>query len=248
DDERNMEYSVCSDNLCFEEVYDMQEWKSERAVSTEFGVQFGVQNGVISALPYVGFFIVINVSGLVFDAVMARQIMSRTLARKIGNSLGLLLPGVFVLGVGYLDCTQAGVAVTLLVIGVAMSGWQYGSGFLTNPADIAPRFAGIIFGISNTFATLPGFIAPTVIGYITTNQTQAQWQIVFYIASAIYAFGALFYIVFSSGEIQEWAKETSASDIHPANVTSGKVNLGADIALESIDTKDVTSEKLDSRL
>ncbi|KAK0055306.1 sialin-like isoform X2 [Biomphalaria pfeifferi] len=208
---------------------------------------FPVQaNGAISALPYVGFFIVINVSGLIFDGVLSRNLISRTMARKIGNTLGLLMPGIFVLGVGYLDCSQASGAVTLLVIGVAMSGCQYGAGFLTNPADIAPRFAGVIFGLSNTFATLPGFIAPTVIGYITTNQTQDQWQVVFYIASAIYAFGAVFFIIFSSGEIQEWAKEKQ--DVANSDIASGKDNLGADIELNGVESGDSKSEKQGSRL
>uniref|UniRef100_A0A2C9LVA0 Major facilitator superfamily (MFS) profile domain-containing protein n=1 Tax=Biomphalaria glabrata TaxID=6526 RepID=A0A2C9LVA0_BIOGL len=156
------------------------------------------------------------------------------------------MPGIFVLGVGYMDCSQASGAVTLLVIGVAMSGCQYGAGFLTNPADIAPRFAGVIFGLSNTFATLPGFIAPTVIGYITTNQTQAQWQVVFYIASAIYAFGAVFFIIFSSGEIQEWAKEKQ--DVANSDIASGKDNLGADIELNGVESGDSKSEKQGSRL
>ncbi|CAL1548158.1 unnamed protein product [Lymnaea stagnalis] len=144
---------------------------------------------------------------------MSKQLVTRTVARKVGNTLGLLVPGIFVLGVGYFDCGRAGWAVTLLVIGVSMSGFQYGAGFLTNPGDIAPQYAGIIFGLSNTFATLPGFIVPSVIGYITTDQTQSQWQTVFYIASAIYAFGALFFIVFASGEIQDWAVERTEMEV-----------------------------------
>jgi hypothetical protein len=33
--------------------------------------------------------------------------------------------------------------------------------------DIAPAYAGIIFGISNTFATIPGIISPYVVGALT---------------------------------------------------------------------------------
>ena len=38
------------------------------------------------------------------------------------------------------------------------------------------------------------------------QQTQAQWQIVFYIAAVIYAIGAIFFVIFSDGEVQDWAK------------------------------------------
>lgn len=40
-------------------------------------------------------------------------------------------------------------------------------GFIANHVDIAPKHAGVLFGISNTFATLPGIFAPYVIGYVT---------------------------------------------------------------------------------
>ena len=39
------------------------------------------------------------------------------------------------------------------------------------------------------------------------SQTRDEWQIVFYIAAAIYVFGAVFYLIFGSGELQPWARE-----------------------------------------
>ena len=59
--------------------------------------------------------------------------------------------------------------VTLLIIGIAMSGFQYGSGFLVNAVDIAPRHAGIILAMSNTVASLCGFLAPFAVGLITES-------------------------------------------------------------------------------
>ena len=99
----------------------------------------------------------IIVSGCLADILRKKQILNTTQARKIFNSLGMLVPAGFVVGAGFMDCTHSTLAVVLLTVGVAFSGCQYGSGFLVNPGDIAPRYAGIIFGISNTFATVPGF-------------------------------------------------------------------------------------------
>ena len=81
---------------------------------------------------------------------------------------GSLAPAFFIVLTGYLG-RDVKIAVIFLTIGVAMSGCQYGSGFIVNPVDIAPRYAGIIFGISNTTGTLGGFLAPIVIGLITTD-------------------------------------------------------------------------------
>ena len=42
---------------------------------------------------------------------------------------------------------------------------------------------------------------------IFQSQSREQWQIVFYVAAAIYLFGAIFYLIFGSGELQPWARE-----------------------------------------
>ncbi|KAL5022181.1 hypothetical protein ScPMuIL_001336 [Solemya velum] len=165
------------------------------------------KNGLLSALPYISFFIVINISGNIADALRARKVLSSTLSRKIFNSLGLGLPAVFVVSTGFIDCTQSTLAVVLLTIGVGMSGFQYGGGFLANPAEIAPKYAGIIFGFSNTVATIPGFMAPLAIGLITKDQTQEQWQIVFVVAAVVYILGVIFYIFTASGELQPWGAD-----------------------------------------
>ena len=41
------------------------------------------------------------------------------------------------------------------------------------------------------------------------RQTRTEWQIVFYVAAAIYVFGAIFYIIFASGVLQPWAMKQS---------------------------------------
>jgi ACS family sodium-dependent inorganic phosphate cotransporter-like MFS transporter 5 len=67
---------------------------------------------------------------------------------------------------GYIDCSQPVIAIVLLVLAVSIAGFQY-SGFLVNHVDIAPQYAGILFGISNSIAAVTGFLAPVVVGVIT---------------------------------------------------------------------------------
>lgn len=49
----------------------------------------------------------------------------------------------------------------------SFSAFSFGGGFLLVANDIAPAYAGIVFGISNTFATLPGIISTYVVGALT---------------------------------------------------------------------------------
>ncbi|XP_070559139.1 sialin-like [Ptychodera flava] len=165
------------------------------------------QNGLYSALPYIGFFLFINIGGFIADLIRSKKLLTTAATRKVMNTLGSVVPAAFLVATGYMDCTQSTLAVVLLTIGVSFSGFQYGGGFLVNHVDIAPKYAGVLLGITNTTATLSGIIAPYVIGSITTNQTQQEWQVVFYIAAAIYTFGAIFFIIFGAGEVQDWARD-----------------------------------------
>jgi len=70
--------------------------------------------------------------------------------------------------------------------------------------DIAPRFAGIIIGISNVFGSMPGFISPMLVGYITVNNTPGEWQLVFWITAVVYAIGVVFFALTVSGDKQYW--------------------------------------------
>lgn len=79
---------------------------------------------------------------------------------------GMLVPAVLLIGLGYLDCTQPVLAITLLVLGVSLTGIQY-SGWIVNHMDIAPMFAGILFGISNSVAAVTGFLSPVIVGVVT---------------------------------------------------------------------------------
>ena len=38
-----------------------------------------------------------------------------------------------------------------------------------NFLDLAPQYAGLIMGFSNTIATIPGMIGPVIVGYVVQN-------------------------------------------------------------------------------
>ncbi|XP_059148786.1 uncharacterized transporter slc-17.2-like [Physella acuta] len=169
-------------------------------------------NGAVSALPYILFWLVINIGGWVADLIRDKHVLSTGVTRKVFTALGKLLPAVMLVGLGYVSCSQPTLAIILLVLSVSLTGIQY-SGFLVNHVDIAPAFAGILFGISNSLAAVTGFISPVIVGVITNEkQTRAEWQIVFYIAAAIYLFGAVFFIIFASGELQPWSRVEQGED------------------------------------
>nr|XP_034328495.1 sialin [Crassostrea gigas] len=177
-------------------------------------------NGFYSALPYIGFWAMINIAGMLADLIQKR--FSTTLTRKIFDITGKVTPGLLLIGLGHLDCTMKGLAIALLAIGVSFSGLQY-SGFLINHMDIAPAYAGILFGISNSAGATMGFISPAVVGLITEKgQSIVEWRTVFYIGASIYLTSALFYLIFGSGELQKWAVEEKTLDVEELNMLEDK--------------------------
>ncbi|CAF3470855.1 unnamed protein product [Rotaria sp. Silwood1] len=163
-------------------------------------------NGLLSSLPYLMFWLNINISGAVADSLIRKGTLSRTGTRKLFNVLGNLLPAIFVIGLAFMTCKIKYIAVALLTIGVTFTGCCYGGGFLLTSNDIAPPYAGIIFGISNTFATLPGVLSPYVVGALTGKDPN-NWRYVFFICAAIYIIGMLVFLFIGSGEVQPWAKK-----------------------------------------
>ncbi|CAF2083345.1 unnamed protein product [Rotaria magnacalcarata] len=124
-------------------------------------------NGIFSALLYASQWLSINLSGIIADMLIHKKLLSITQTRKLINILGSFLPAIFVLGLAFMTCQYRYTAVILLTIGVGLTGCCFGGGFTQVPNDIAPAHAGIIFGISNTFATIPGIISPYVVGALT---------------------------------------------------------------------------------
>ncbi|CAF1032852.1 unnamed protein product [Adineta ricciae] len=161
-------------------------------------------NGLLSSLPYMIFWLNINISGVLADLCIRKKILTRTQTRKFFNVLGNLFPAIFVIGLAFMTCKLKYLAVALLTIGVTFTGCCYGGGFMLTANDIAPAYAGIVFGISNTFATIPGIISPYIVGALTEKDPN-NWRIVFFICAAIYILGMIVFLIIGSGEIQPWA-------------------------------------------
>ena len=78
------------------------------------------------------------------------------------------MPGVFLIITGYMDCHRQVAAIVLLSLSMGFCGFQFSS-FFINHGDIAPKYAGTVFGFTNTGASVPGIIAPYIVGAITTH-------------------------------------------------------------------------------
>ncbi len=73
----------------------------------------------MSALPYISLWLVINLSGVIADFLIRKNILTTTNTRKLFNILGNILPAIFVTALAFMTCRLKYIAVILLTIGVA---------------------------------------------------------------------------------------------------------------------------------
>lgn len=162
------------------------------------------RNALLSALPYLAMFLMSFVFSIVAGLLAKRQCIPLATSRKIFNSIGHWVPMVTLIALGYVDKDSVNLAIALLTLTVGINASTY-LGFQVNHIDLSPNFAGILMGITNCAANIMSIIAPLIVGFIVTDEKDAeQWRIIFFIASGFYFVGNLMFILFGQARIQPW--------------------------------------------
>lgn len=127
------------------------------------------------------------------DALIARRVCSVLTVRRLATLTGLLGPA----GCLVLFTLTSSPPVAIAVISLSFTlGAATSSGFMANHSDISESYAGLTFGIANTFATIPGILAGPLTAWMV-QQSGGAWSPVFFTAAAINVACALVYLLFS---------------------------------------------------
>ncbi|OQR67980.1 sialin-like [Tropilaelaps mercedesae] len=161
-------------------------------------------NGLFSSLPYVGAIIAGCVAGHIGDGIVASGWLSRTATRKLVNGVAAVVPSVILFLVVRIAGCDGQLSLILFVIAGAVRGMsEAGVGPL--PIDMAPEFAGTVFGISVTIGALSGVLVPYITGiFINGDNSTVSWSYSFYVAGAVGLVSALIFQVFGTAEVQPW--------------------------------------------
>ncbi|XP_011343660.2 sialin isoform X2 [Ooceraea biroi] len=138
------------------------------------------------------------------DTIKRKQIISVTLLRKLATIFSHFLPGIFLVLVGYVGCDFV-LANIFLVLALGFNGAALISN-LSNNQDLAPNFAGFLYGIMNTVGTTSGFIIPPIVEEIAGKYGHPidRWQILFWIGAAVCIGSMIVFLFGGSGNIQSW--------------------------------------------
>lgn len=152
------------------------------------------QAGLASAGPWIVLFATTNLAAWLADFLVRRGV-SLTSVRKFMQTFGLGGSAACLL---LASGAESGVAAFLLLcsaLGALGFTW---SGFAPNHLDIAPRYAAVLVGVTNTAGTLAGLLAVSVTGWLV--DLTGSYSPAFVLVAAINAFGIAIWLLFGTAE------------------------------------------------
>uniref|UniRef100_A0A0A9BRS6 Major facilitator superfamily (MFS) profile domain-containing protein n=1 Tax=Arundo donax TaxID=35708 RepID=A0A0A9BRS6_ARUDO len=168
----------------------------------EQGLQHSLQDMDSSkSVPYFNMFIFSNIGGVVADHLIKRRIMSVTNTRKVLNTIGFVVSAFALMALPLFSTPSGTVVCSAISLGFLALGR---AGFAVNHMDVAPKFAGIVMGVSNTAGTVAGIVGVGLTGYIlevakasnndlTSSET---WKIVFLVPAYLCIFSSVILFLF----------------------------------------------------
>lgn len=144
--------------------------------------------------PWICQFLMGNVAGWCADALFKRG-FTTTFVRKLMQTISLLGTASALLVLT--QVTSAPMAVVTLCVALGLGSFAF-AGFASNHLDIAPRYADILFGLSNTAATVPGIVGVALTGWLI--ETTGSYSSAFIVTAGICLFGLAVWLISSTGE------------------------------------------------
>uniref|UniRef100_A0A452V523 Solute carrier family 17 member 3 n=1 Tax=Ursus maritimus TaxID=29073 RepID=A0A452V523_URSMA len=161
-------------------------------------------NGFLSALPFIIAWVTGILGGHLADFLLTKNFRLITV-RKAATFLGNFPPSVLLAVLPFLTPSYI-TTMTLLTLSCGL-GPICQSGVSINALDVAPRHSSFLMGTTRAFAYTAGILAPSVNGFLLTQDPEFGWRNVFLLLLAINLSGLIFYLVFGDADVQDWAKE-----------------------------------------
>ncbi|KAI1290431.1 Sialin [Halotydeus destructor] len=168
-------------------------------------------NGYISSAIFVSVCVSMAISGPLSDCMYKKGMMTLINIRKLFQAISNVVPAICL---ALIPLAGKNTTIVYVLLIVSMFGFGFTCGG-ENPVigEFAPAYAGHIFGIANTVGAATGIVAPLVVGYLLeVTDMQTAWYTTFYLSSALYLFGAIFFAIFATVELQSWAISNSGKD------------------------------------
>ncbi|MCO5562332.1 hypothetical protein L7F22_015958 [Adiantum nelumboides] len=197
-------WAIVVNNFTFHyALYVLMNW-----LPTYFNEGLGVSLeslGVSKTVPYLNMFIFSNVGGVIADHLIVGKIMSVSATRKFLNTGGFVAAAMALFMMTRVRSSIGAILLSSICLGLCALAR---AGFAVNHMDIAPRYAGIVMGVSNTAGTLAGIVGVGLTGLILEAakaknlelSDPQSWTLVFATPGILCMISVFIFLVFASGE------------------------------------------------
>ncbi|CAG9761899.1 unnamed protein product [Ceutorhynchus assimilis] len=165
-------------------------------------------NSTLSALPFLTLWIMSFMFSFTSDSIINKKMVTIGTSRKIFNTIGLVVPAIALIALGFTRSDQPAQGVILLIVAVSfnsacMSGWGL------NHMDLSPNHAGTLMGLTNGLSHIAAIIAPLTVQYLVRDEEDPkEWRVIFLLAASLWMLVAVAFIGFGSGEVQPWNEDS----------------------------------------
>ncbi|PSC76363.1 putative anion transporter chloroplastic isoform X1 [Micractinium conductrix] len=166
----------------------------------------------VSLLPPIAAIVASAIAGPSADALIARGVPVETV-RKAAQCIAFLGPAACLFAACFIEGGSLSVVLVTLSLGLASFSL---AGLYSNHADLSPRYASVLLGMTNTSGALPGIVGVATTGWLF-DQT-GSWGLSLF-APSIFFFltGSAAYVIWGSATRQEF----DAADPGAANQPFG---------------------------
>ncbi|KHJ74859.1 hypothetical protein OESDEN_25525, partial [Oesophagostomum dentatum] len=168
------------------------------------------KNGILSALPTASLWLSKLASSYANSWLQRHTSWNRSTICKVLNSLASLGLGAFLFAATLLDSTRAPLAVLFLCLSMASAG-LHTPGCQTALVSLAPAYSGAITGFAFFFVACSGIANPIITKWIAQNGTPLEWNMVFYISTAIALLPLIVFNIWGSADVQWWASQKAST-------------------------------------
>lgn len=155
------------------------------------------KNALINAIIYLSLCISAFLFGSLSDLTIKKGWLTKLNSRKLFESIALFGSGGCLMLITFVGCNENIICVLMIMSAICYAAISGGDNVIV--CDLSTNHSGSIYGITNAVGSLPGFLAPILVGLILSIEESIKtWNYIFIISGLIAFMGGIVFILFAS--------------------------------------------------
>jgi len=165
--------------------------------------------GYICAAPQLSHAIYSLFAGFISDWAIASQRASRLAVQKVNTALAFMVPAIGLILLPSLAKPSNQIWCVLLVAASWCFNGSANAGHIQNIIGLAPNRSGSLYGLTNGFGNISGYLVPQLKNYIVQDEKNVlQWRSLFFITAGINLIFTTTFSLFASSKVQAFNSKT----------------------------------------